>query len=467
MNTHVLSIVAAPSALAFLLHAFSVVAPAAAQQPLTDEMKKSLMITDESVVGSKTTPPARSSWSFKHLIEEMSGGFDPSDFVKAWMLQFVSDQQINGITVAARPNFRTQFIDIWKTKDGAALVSDAEWKPNLANAPLRLSAIVYRPDLMKLEKREEGPLVTIRNVRSAGEGRFIFQSVNGDGDVVSPRTMTIIFEYDLAANTEEAAIKWAQDWLALSGSEPGSADYLNKLEAITRAFSDRRDTLDTPNNVALHQIRTNEFFAGSNFTPPWELREFKISAGGRLMMDTVKINPDLPFDNTAELSEFVKGLEADAPIIVPSLWKGKAFLAGSSITPGGFKWKVPNVDEAARARLSLATCNGCHAGETGTNFIHVDLRPGATPLSNFLTGSVPAQGCSEAQLAADVGDLAKRTCAMRALATAQPQQFRDVLAARPSIRPFSFELPAEGEKAASTTTFDLVDFLNSRRDRVH
>jgi hypothetical protein len=462
MNTRVLSIVAASSALAFLLHVFSVVAPAAAQQPLTDEMKKSLMITDESVVGSKTTPPARSSWTFKHLIEEMSGGFDPSEFVKAWMLQFLAEQKINGLAVAARPNFKTQFLDVWKAKDGAAGASDAEWKPNLANAPLRLSAIVYRPDLMKLEKREEGPSTTIRNVRSAGEGRFIFQAVDGSGDVVG-RTMTVIFEYDLVADTEEGAIKWAQDWLSLSNLELGSAAYLDKLEAITRKFSGRVDTLDTPNNVALHQIRTNEFFDS-----PWELREFKISAGGRLMMDTVKINPDLKFQGTAALGEFVKGLAADTPIVVPSLWKGSAFLAGSSLaeTPD-FKWTVPDVDDKARARLSRATCNGCHTGETETRFVHVDLRPGAKPISKFLAGSVPATGCSKAELDAEVGDLANRACMMRGLATARPEQFREVLASRPSAEIFSFPAPTGDEKAASTTTFDLLDFLDSRRDRVH
>jgi len=41
-----------------------------------------------------------------------------------------------------------------------------------------------------------------------------------------------------------------------------------------------------------------------------------------------------------------------------------------------------------RHHFALATCNGCHGGETGTEFIHIDRRRRGEPtvLSDFLTG---------------------------------------------------------------------------------
>jgi hypothetical protein len=41
-----------------------------------------------------------------------------------------------------------------------------------------------------------------------------------------------------------------------------------------------------------------------------------------------------------------------------------------------------------RHHFALATCNGCHGGETGTEFIHIDKRRRgeASVLSEYLTG---------------------------------------------------------------------------------
>jgi len=256
-------------------------AVSAGAQSLDPVAASSLMIIDPAVIGEATTPPKREVWTFKHLIDQMRGGEAAGPFVVNWLRQFTESKRINGIEVAARSAFRSKFIDIWKQLDGLpAGATDEEWagKLKLENAPLRLSAIAYRPDLFK-GKLQNGCL---RDVQSAGEGRLIFQAINADR---KPLPFTVIFEYGLVADEPNTLIEWAKRWHRLASLEIGTDAYLDELAAITRSFTDANLALERPNNVALNQLRTNEFF-----DQPWELREFKLSAGGGLAMDTVKVN---------------------------------------------------------------------------------------------------------------------------------------------------------------------------------
>jgi hypothetical protein len=65
------------------------------------------------------------------------------------------------------------------------------------------------------------------------------------------------------------------------------------------------------------------------------------------------------------------------------------FRAGA-IQPGaGFPWNPGGITNLeARHKFSLATCNGCHTRETGTQFLHIAPRNAGSEamLSEFLTG---------------------------------------------------------------------------------
>jgi hypothetical protein len=79
---------------------------------------------------------------------------------------------------------------------------------------------------------------------------------------------------------------------------------------------------------------------------------------------------------------------------IPFAFKGQPFRAASSLVAPptvGFTWRVPpTVNNEARFKVALGSCNGCHHKETDTgNFVHVDNRAenAEAPLSKFLTGN--------------------------------------------------------------------------------
>jgi hypothetical protein len=59
-----------------------------------------------------------------------------------------------------------------------------------------------------------------------------------------------------------------------------------------------------------------------------------------------------------------------------TLLDGTPLLAGAARIPSaGFFWPNPGAGSAmARRKLSLATCNGCHAAETAAEIFHLDPR---------------------------------------------------------------------------------------------
>lgn len=426
-------------------------------------INKVLMITEPQIIGSKTAAPKRPSWTFGHLMQQMSGGTPVGEFVTKWLATFDADQRVNGFTVARRDAVRDVVIDPWKKKDGFEGKSDEEWATGLKleNAPFRLSAIVYRPDLLVGNVADKG-LPTW--AQSAGEGRFVFQAVNDAND---PQSMTVIFEYDLPAKLPAEVLAWAKDWNGLSSLDIGSDAYADALEKLTKRFSDADPELERPDNVPLNQLRTNELLGNGQ----WELREFKIFAG-HLLMDTVKRNPDVAFDGTPELFDYVTGIvDKKELLVVPARFRGQPFLAGSSIARSpNFKWDVPRVPEAKRKfRFGINTCNGCHTGETKTFFLHVDLGalPDlAKPQSDFLTGTKPAT-CEHVSEDAhneahdeSIGDLRKRQCLLVALLALSNEEAERLLVNLP------VEQPSAEVLAVRPRGFDIRQFLISRRDRV-
>jgi hypothetical protein len=347
--------------------------------------RRELMITDTSVVddpvrtsttaspppGSTATPGA---WAFGSLMRAMAP--TPAD-APAMTLQlfqhWLSDQTVNGFTVAARPSMQQTLLDIWPRTASGDL--------DLDQAPLRLNAIVNRVDLRDL------------SAGNAGEGRFVF-GVNSQFGF--PQDFTVIVEYALVAQTQDDVLRWATLWHGLSSHPFPSEEYNVALEGITQAITARNGSPGSPNGSALLELRTNE-----NVLSPfgqWELRSFALSASTGFFDEIpVAETPDLGFNGTSTFADFVNenagAIKAVVPganaHTVPAVFEGSPF-QGGSVFNNLVIWNAPGIsDPDARFHASLNTCNGCHGPETNTGFLMVSPRFAGNEagLSSFLTGT--------------------------------------------------------------------------------
>jgi hypothetical protein len=357
--------------------------PAAPQKVNIDSQ---LMITDLRVVEDpiRTNPRSgpRATWTFKHLIENMAGRQDPSEFAMQWLMRWETDQVVAGQIATARPAIRDLVIKPWLTASGGR-------KLDLAKAPFKLLAIVNRIDL---NVRDEAKVTT------AGEGRFVFGVLGADGKPLPPLGgdaaggFTVIFEYELVATNMDQLRDWTMRWARLGSNPVGSPAYSAALESITQHFAGRGAAPHKPNGSALNQIRTNEISLGF----PWELREFVINpAGGLLMQDTVAVTPDtLALNGTPALAELINANEAallDETFVLASSHFGASSLAGpfhltdfpdsasrtfTAVELADPFYDVPwsaagIVNNNARHSFALNTCGGCHRTETGAEFLQI------------------------------------------------------------------------------------------------
>jgi hypothetical protein len=351
--------------------------------------------------------PSSGVWSFGHLMREMAP--TPAQapaFTLALFQHWLSDQVVNGFTVAARPRMQQQLLDIWpKTADGGL---------DLDQSPLTLQAIVNRIDTRNLA---EG---------SAGEGRFVF-GVNGN---INFQQFTLIVEYNLPAQTDQDVLAWANRWHALATHPFPSEEYNTALEALTRLFTDRNALPSGVNGSALVELRTNEIALEGR----WQLRSFALSpTTGFLDEVTVKETPDLGFNNTATFANFVNqnaaGIIAEVPganaHTVPLQFGGSPFMGGS-VFNDLIQWNGPGITNPdARFHASMNTCNGCHGPETNTGFLMITPRfPGSeAQLSPFITGTqafdpFSGQVRNLNDLARRKADLTALVCSSTALKTA-------------------------------------------------
>jgi hypothetical protein len=343
--------------------------------------------------------PSSGVWSFGHLMREMAPTPEAAPaFTLALFQHWLSDQVVNGFTVAARPRMQQQLLDIWpKTADGGL---------DLDQSPLTLQAIVNRIDTRNLAEH------------SAGEGRFVF-GVNGSGNF---QNFTVIVEYNLVAETQQDVQAWANRWHALATHPFPSEEYNTALEAVTRLFTARNASPNSVNGSALVELRTNEI-ALSDFGR-WELRAFALSpTTGFLDETTVKETPDLGFNNTPTFADFVNQnadtIMAEVPgansHTVPLQFGGASFMGGSVFNDLVI-WNAPGISNPdARFHASMNTCNGCHGPETNTGFLMVTPRfPGTeAQLSGFLTGTTTFdQTTGQART---LNDLARRKADLTAL----------------------------------------------------
>lgn len=321
--------------------------------------------------------------SFGKLMERLAPSqAETKDLILSFLTTWASPQKVNGITIPARPMITESLIRMWKRADGVDLdIPLSDWNPKLENAPFRLLAITNRVDLQNLDRH------------SAGEGRLTFGLAHsGSND------FTLIFEYNLPANTEADVIEWAQAWHNLSSFDNTSDEYLDLLRKIVLSF--------TSDPQQLNQLRTNEGIAGilqGNFN--WELRELNLQ-GNAFKEVSRKQSPDQGWNNSKELAAYI--LENKSEIVggaheLKNDFDGNHFMAGNTVYFEDFVWQVPGMKKDAPEILNLntMTCSGCHGGlAPNTNFTHIKPRPIGKPadISPFLEGDLAVRRSSVIEL---------------------------------------------------------------------
>jgi hypothetical protein len=379
-------------------------------------------------------------WTYNHLATTMANpaasGIDPSLFVENWLRHWLSTQVINADRVPSRIQMQ-QIINQWKNESGGV-------KLDLAKAPLRLLAILPRVDL---RKTSAGGGSYSNNISGkfldAGELRFVFGFVLKPGwsdagfigAVPIPGTnncralpFSLIIEYKVPKCECKAVRDWARRWVDLRLYTPGTAAYNGRVEKLTEEVVHAGANPTEPNFNNLGQKRTNEVAIaplggtpyGDPGGPTWELREFQLTQFPFTFLTetTVADTPEDAYNQDANgtglLKQWILNAIPNGPPPVPLFFGGRNFLAGNSIVPDPppllvHHWNDPTLDltipavNNARFQVSLAACNGCHRGETGTHFVHIDPSnsiPGANPalpaeISGFLSGiqwADPAHG---------------------------------------------------------------------------
>ncbi|RKH30092.1 hypothetical protein D7X12_39290 [Corallococcus sicarius] len=378
---------------------------ATACDPLTCQVDpfEELLITDLSVVEDPARTTGSGAWTFGTLLREMNGGMDPSAMVRTWLRTWEQPQFIQASFVPPRPSIRTLVTNAWEARSGGV-----NQPLDFNTAPFRLLAIVNRMDL-----RQEGVV--------AGEGRFVFGVLDPSGN---PTPFTVILEYVLPGGTPEELQRWARDWHELGRVGVGNPGYNAKLQALTDRFTKAFVAPDRFLGSAISQVRTNE----NALEFEWELREFHLGPTG-LAPAAVALTPEFFLSGSPMLSDYIQQNEAAilaGTHTLPPVFNGQPFQAGSALTPFGFLFNAPGVNPEARHQFSVNTCNGCHAGETQTFFLHVGPRStGQTAfLSPFLMSAAPMPDPTGAGPPHVFNDLGRRQDDLTALVCGEPPALR-------------------------------------------
>jgi hypothetical protein len=350
--------------------------------------------------------PRTAAWTFGKLIENAAPSPEQApDMVENVLRTWLTNQTVNSFTVFARPAIQG-VIDAWPRRPDGKL--------DLQQSPLTLLGIVNRVDLRDLEAGH------------AGEGRFVF----GVAPFGNPLEFTMILEYRLPASTEQDVQDWLNAWHALGSLPFPSEEYNAALQAITDRFTARNAMPSRPNGSALLTLRSNEIALSFQ----WELREFRLGADGMLAPSTIALTPDQSFNFSEPVGRFINENEASILIerhVVPETFEGVPFLGGSVFNNIDVWSGVGVLNNEARHKFSLNTCNGCHGGETNTRFLHVNPRfPGnETFLSGFMTG-IDVQDPFSGQFRR-LNDLGRRNADLKALVCPPAEGLRSASAAAP------------------------------------
>lgn len=288
-------------------------------------------------------------WSFGKIAQklaEQAGTPDAPTFIKNWLDTWKSTQVVNGHFVEPVPI--DQFVtDPWLYKSGGERL-------NLGIAPFRLLSIINRIDLSAND----------------GKGELRMNYVATNGPDCEPIHFMVIFEFELPVQSADELLDLARRWDALA-SMPFGESYNAALQDLTDELTSAR----------LKHVNTCEEEAS---VLEWNYRSFAL-ADGALVNVPLFQSPDVNDEGDPQLVAWVNANE-------------DAILADSHVVPdellGG---DTRNVDWVGvgfadpyevRHHFALATCSGCHAGETGTSFVHTNRRRRhqQTSVSEYLTG---------------------------------------------------------------------------------
>lgn len=387
--------------------------------PANIDPDQELMITDLAIVGDSAKTwdvctgvgNANNPWTFKTLMTAIrnadgsNGGIPVNaekmldDLLATWN----NDQSINGFSVPKRTKAPT-LLSSWPV--------DGTGHHSLANAPVRLNAIVNRIDLGQAPN----------SPTQSGELRFVF-GVTGaalGSDCHAGLPFNIILEYNVPESIDPGT--WAGEWHALQGLNKTDETYQNALKAITDQVVTANKCPGCTNGSAIHQARSNEIALDGRGTPIWEQREFHLGQPANpneLVQTTIAQTPDGSFTGFSG-GNFGKPLCAGQPPFDPpnpngcsadestvtdfinanlvQIDNGSYLVTGAIQGASAFNgfganayWNGnPNAPHHERVIFSENTCNGCHGIETATGFQQVINRQAGSglpaALSNFLLG---------------------------------------------------------------------------------
>lgn len=247
---------------------------------------------------------------------------------------------------------------------------------------------------------------------SFGQGRLVFGAVDTTGAPLQP-AWTLIFEYKLlmplgatgdgspAATVIPGPREWAQAWHALGEIAIEDQRFSRTLQTLTRSFTDgvhRAASGGGTPKTALAQLRSSEAVFGSGR----EFRQFALS-NGALNLAPLPQTPGPAFGekHSRQQRALAGFLREQDPLIRSGLHNlpltlevqnetPVSMLGGRALIPAdkpNFHWEGGDrVSHDARRIFSLNTCNGCHAGETASDGLHIHARAvgESAQLSEFL-----------------------------------------------------------------------------------
>jgi hypothetical protein len=295
----------------------------------------------------------------------------------------------------------------------------------LKYAPFKLMAIVNRIDL-----RSNGAYQPGR--KNSGETRFVYTLINplnglppfhdnplfaSNSGAIDWQGMNVIFEFGNPFNHNCDLQNFAQQWFDLSSQPLGingvaNPIYNQMLEDITtQVTAIGAGGTKNYNGSAINQIRTNEKIleplniAGTAFNNPtwipltWQLRQFELNNADGYLHPALVTNTSKDNLPSGTLEHFIYGPNsnpcekqhvASGNFNLPNSWLAgaanleKEFVTFKPLNAGALPANIYNpatynintdnpnaMFKQVSHQISLNTCQGCHGGETKTDFTQI------------------------------------------------------------------------------------------------
>ncbi len=381
-----------------------------------------LIITSPSVVNSKLAKYP-GPLSFGRLLEANYGKNIAPEIAKTFILSFARDTTVNEQTIPARELAKDKVIAPWQKKDGYTDSNLDRWRPNLANAPFKLTAIVNRQDIAiassisPVERfvrttattqvpptfgpttlpRQTPPTSSRSRRRTAayyssgftlpaGEMRLVYCLTNQDGSPIEGG-MTVILEFDqrnlILKEQPESSLQVtgennhlvAKRWNSLSSHEGFNLDYMDDLCDLVSTVASKENTPKnsrsrTPSRLL--RIRTNDSALGKGR----EFRQFN-SAEKHLFPSLLSASINDRFyeeksKSNKALSRYINRYKVLPEFVEVGLIKVPTSTAHSIVQEDqDTMWNGRAVRSQLRRHISMNSCIGCHGGETGTSGFHL------------------------------------------------------------------------------------------------